>query len=76
MDYTLIITEDVWWGYSVEVLELSWCISEWETKKEAIDNVKEAILLYLESIKEIAIRKASSTKNTFVDSVKVDYETV
>ena len=76
MNYTLIITEDVWWGYSIEVLELPWCISEWETKKEAIDNIKEAILLYLESIKEIAIKKASSMKNTFVDSVKVNHETI
>ena len=37
-------------GYSVTVPSLSGCISEGNTNKEALKNIKEAILLYLEPI--------------------------
>jgi len=36
-------------GYSVTVPSLPGCISEGNTKKEALKNIKEAILLYLEN---------------------------
>ncbi|MBI4266847.1 MAG: type II toxin-antitoxin system HicB family antitoxin [Chloroflexi bacterium] len=35
-------------GYTVYVPSLPGCISEGETKEEALSNIKEAILLYLE----------------------------
>ena len=37
-------------GYTVIVPSLPGCISEGETKEEAIDNIKEAIELYLEPV--------------------------
>jgi len=37
-------------GYSVTVPSLPGCISEGDTKKEALKNIKEAILLYLEPV--------------------------
>jgi len=37
-------------GYSVTVPSLPGCISEGNTKKEALKNIKEAILLYLEPV--------------------------
>ena len=39
-------------GYTVYVPSLSGCISQGETKKEAIKNIKEAIDLYLEDEKK------------------------
>lgn len=37
-------------GYSVMVPALPGCISEGNTRKEALKNIKEAILLYLEPV--------------------------
>ncbi len=39
-------------GYTVTVPLLPGCISEGDTKKEALANIKEAIELYIESLKE------------------------
>ena len=37
-------------GFSVTVPSLSGCISEGNTNKEALKNIKEAILFYLEPV--------------------------
>jgi len=37
-------------GYTVFVPSLPGCISEGDTRKEALDNIKEAIKLYLEPV--------------------------
>jgi len=39
-------------GYTVYVPALPGCISEGETVQEALDNILEAIRLYLESVEE------------------------
>jgi len=39
-------------GYTVFVPSLPGCISEGNTKKEALKNIKEAILLYLEPVED------------------------
>ena len=39
-------------GYTVYVPSLPGCVSQGETIQEAMDNIKEAIELYLESFKE------------------------
>ena len=39
-------------GYTVVVPSLPGCISEGETKEEAIKNIKEAIELYLEPVED------------------------
>ncbi len=39
-------------GYTVFVPSLPGCISEGETKEEAIKNIKEAIELYLEPVED------------------------
>ena len=41
-------------GYTATVPSLPGCISEGDTKEEAIENIKEAIELYLESDVEIS----------------------
>ena len=39
-------------GYTVVVPSLPGCISEGETKEEAVKNIKEAIELYLEPVED------------------------
>ena len=39
-------------GYTVFVPSLPGCISEGNTKKEALKNIKEAIFLYLEPVED------------------------
>ena len=39
-------------GYTVYVPSLPGCISEGETKDEALDNIREAIELYLEPVED------------------------
>lgn len=43
-------------GYTVYVPSLPGCISEGETLKEAMDNIREAIQLYLEPVDDDLIR--------------------
>ena len=42
-------------GYTVYVPALPGCISEGDTREEAINNIKEAIELYLETVEDEAI---------------------
>lgn len=57
-------------GYTVYVPALNGCISQGETKKEAIANIKEAIELYLE---EIGSKKASLLlKNTKIEKATIN----
>jgi predicted RNase H-like HicB family nuclease len=39
-------------GYTVIVPSLPGCISEGDTKEDAIENIKEAIELYMESVED------------------------
>jgi predicted RNase H-like HicB family nuclease len=47
--FTVILRKEDVGGYSVRCVELPGAISEGDTKKEALKNVKEAIELYLET---------------------------
>ena len=49
-------------GYTVVVPALPGCISEGETKEEAIKNIKEAIELYLEPIEDDALAISNAEK--------------
>ena len=44
-------------GYTVTVPSLPGCISEGDTKEEAISNIKEAIELYLEPVEDDFVSK-------------------
>lgn len=54
MVYTVQLIEEETGGYSVVVPGLPGCVSQGETRNEALDNIKEAIQLYLEVAHEIA----------------------
>jgi len=49
---TVILRKEKESGYSVQCLELPGCISEGETRKEALANIREAIEGYLEAFPE------------------------
>ena len=51
MRYRVLIEQDEDGVYVAEVPALPGCISQGKTRSEAIDNVKEAISGYLESLK-------------------------
>lgn len=46
-------------GYAVYVPSLPGCISQGETRAEALRNIKEAIALYLEPTEELALKKSA-----------------
>ncbi len=47
--FTVILRKEDVGGYSVRCVELPGAISEGDTKKEALKNIKEAIELYVET---------------------------
>jgi predicted RNase H-like HicB family nuclease len=50
--FSVILREEEGGGYSVQCVELPGAISQGETKKEALQNIKEAIQGYLEAFPE------------------------
>ena len=54
MDYPVRLVAEEEGGYSVIVPGLPGCVSQGETREEALENVKDAIKLYLEVAQEIA----------------------
>jgi predicted RNase H-like HicB family nuclease len=50
--FTVILRKEEEGGYSVQCLELPGAISEGETKKEALKNIRDAIKGYLEAFPE------------------------
>jgi len=52
--FTIILRREEEGGYSAQCLELPGCISEGETREEALENIKEAIMGYLEAFPEEA----------------------
>jgi len=49
MDYKVLLYKDENGDFIAECVDLPGCISDGKTKKEAISNIKEAILAYCES---------------------------
>ena len=52
MKFRVVIHEAEEGGYWTEVLSLPGCFSQGQTKEEAMENVKEAIEAYLESVEK------------------------
>ncbi len=61
--FTVALRPEKEGGYSVQCLELPQAISQGETKKEALTNIKEAIELVLEHLKA----KERAKKAEFVE---------
>ena len=52
MKLRIILEPSVEGGYTVVVPALPGCISEGDTREEALENIREAIALYLEPIED------------------------
>ena len=52
MKLKIVLTHSDEGGFTVTVPSLLGCISEGDTKEEALENIKEAILLYLEPVED------------------------
>ena len=50
MKYKVILEAQEEGGYTVYVPSLPGCVSQGESKPEALDNIREAIEVYLESV--------------------------
>ena len=50
MKIQIILEPSEEWWYTAIVPALPGCISEWETREEALKNIKEAIELYFEPV--------------------------
>ena len=55
MRYRIVLEPQEEGGYTVYVPALPGCLSQGETTEEAMDNIKEAIIVYLESLRERGI---------------------
>jgi predicted RNase H-like HicB family nuclease len=62
--FNVILREEEEGGYSVQCVELPGAISQGETRKEALENIKEAIQGYLEAFPEE--KERLSLKNEIV----------
>jgi len=51
-EYQVVFQEETEGGFSVWVPDLPGCASQGETLEEALENIKEAIELYLEDVTE------------------------
>ncbi|RLI77574.1 type II toxin-antitoxin system HicB family antitoxin [Archaeoglobales archaeon] len=63
MKFKVILEEAEEGGYVVYVPSLPGCVSQGETREEAIENVKEAIEVYLD-IDDAQIEERNSQSNT------------
>jgi predicted RNase H-like HicB family nuclease len=54
MDYTILLTKQEEGGYTAQCLEVPGAISQGETKVETLKNIKEALSLVLEALREEA----------------------
>lgn len=68
LEYNAIFQKEKEGGFSVWVPALPGCASQGETFEEAMNNIKEAIALYLEDQKEI---EEDNARNQFMVPVNV-----
>ncbi len=71
LEYNAVFQEEKEGGYSVWVPELPGCASQGETFDEALNNIREAIQLYLEVSKKEA--SSLSYKKQFIVPVQINY---
>ena len=65
MDLKVILEPSEEGGFTVYVASLPGCISEGKTKKEALNNIREAIELYLEPVDDDLV----TSPNAIVEKV-------
>ncbi len=69
MNFKIVLEEDEEGGYVVTMPSLSGCVSQGETEKEALENIKEAIELHVESLAEDGLPLIKSLDKKVKESV-------
>ena len=72
MDYSVIIREAEEGGYWVEAPALPGCYSQGEALDDALDNIKEAIALYLEALMDEDMRIPMDSDVVFHVTVPIE----
>jgi len=70
MEYPVIIHHSKY-GYDVECSVLPGCCSQGDTFDEAIENIKDAIKTYLDTVEELSKRKLGKNKKLIFVEVEV-----
>jgi len=70
MQFNAILEKDEY-GYFAYVPALKGCVSQGDTFEEALENIKEAIGLYIEELEEAEISLAMN-KNFIIAPIEVD----
>ncbi len=70
LEYNAIFQKESEGGFSVWIPELPGCTSQGETFEEAMDNIKEAVLLYLDDGKEL-VDDVTDVRQQFMVPVSV-----
>ena len=68
LEYNAIFQKEKEGGFSVWIPALPGCASQGETFEEAMNNIKEAITLYVEDQKEV---KEDNTRNQFMVPISI-----
>ena len=71
MVFNAIIEKDEF-GYFASVPELEGCVSQGETYEEALNNIKEALELYLESLSEEEKKELFKRKVVSVTPLEIE----
>ena len=71
LNYNVIFQKEEEGGYSVWVPALPGCASQGETFEEALENIKEAISLYLEDHADD--QEETDTRNQFMVPVSISF---
>lgn len=71
LEYNVIFQKEKEGGYSVWVPSLGGCASQGETFEEALENIKEAISLYLEDSQE-TIKEKENLRDRFMVPVRIN----
>lgn len=73
LEYNAVFQVEKDGGFSVWVPALPGCCSQGETFEEAIENIKEAIGLYLETAPEMLEFDDDASEKQFLIPIKVNY---
>lgn len=73
LQYNAVFQQEKEGGFSVWVPALPGCTSQGETFEEAVENIREAISLYIESEPEVIAYGDETNEKQFLVPVKVSY---
>jgi predicted RNase H-like HicB family nuclease len=71
LEYNAIFQKESEGGYSVWIPSLPGCASQGETFEDALENIKEAIGLYLEDEAEESVQESYDVRNQFMVPVRL-----